>query len=131
MQCPRFAFFTLFCVPQAEALQKQLDRKVEEFKAKELDQDVQKKELTLVVERLLRKVNHTSGQSMDEYSYLAVRRGRRCCKGCSIRRFPYCFVCMVSSWFRFEAVSTRGIHLSASFFAPVHRRNVSRVLREG
>lgn len=41
---------------QADTLQKQLDRKIEEFKAKEADRDTQKTQLTSVVENLLRKV---------------------------------------------------------------------------
>lgn len=65
MNCPRSALFAFFCVPQADALQKQLDRKVEEFKTKELDRDAQKKELTLVVERLLRKVNNAYVGAID------------------------------------------------------------------
>lgn len=41
---------------QTNALQRQLDRKIEEFKAKEEDRDAKKKQLTAVVEDLLRKV---------------------------------------------------------------------------
>lgn len=44
------------CTLQADTLQKQLDSKIEEFKTKELDREAQQKQLTSVVEGLLRKV---------------------------------------------------------------------------
>ncbi len=43
-------------VMQTETLRSQLDRTMEEFKAKESERDAQKKQLTAVVEDLLRKV---------------------------------------------------------------------------
>lgn len=42
-------------VLQADTLQKQLDRKIVEFKTQEADRELQKKQLTSVVEGLLRK----------------------------------------------------------------------------
>lgn len=41
---------------QADSLRKQLDSKIDEFKAKEADRDAQKARLTVVAENLLRKV---------------------------------------------------------------------------
>lgn len=38
-------------------MQKQLDRKIAEFKAQEAEREAQKTQLTSVVERLLRKVS--------------------------------------------------------------------------
>lgn len=43
---------------QADALQKQLDSKISEFQAQEVEREAQKKQLTSVVERLLRKVSY-------------------------------------------------------------------------
>lgn len=47
----------LLLVFQADALQKQLDRKIAEFKAQETEREKQKKQLTSVVEELLRKAS--------------------------------------------------------------------------
>ena len=44
------------CTLQTETLRNQLDRTMEEFKTKEVERDAQKKQLTSVVEDLLRKV---------------------------------------------------------------------------
>lgn len=41
---------------QTETLRSQLDRTMEEFKTKESERDAQNKQLTAVVENLLRKV---------------------------------------------------------------------------
>ena len=48
---------------QAETLRNQLDRTMEEFKTKESERDAQKKQLTSVVEDLLRKVCAGSGSA--------------------------------------------------------------------
>lgn len=49
----------ILCTPQTETLRNQLDRMMEEFKTKETERDAQKKQLTSVVEDLLRKVQAT------------------------------------------------------------------------
>lgn len=64
------------CTLQADNLQNQLDRKMEEFKVKEEDRDAQKKQLTSVVESLLRKVQGScpgpralqDGEILGEYA---------------------------------------------------------------
>lgn len=45
------------CAMQADTLRNQLDQTMEEFKTKETDRDAQKKQLTSVIEDLLRKVH--------------------------------------------------------------------------
>lgn len=53
---PSFAAFFV-CVMQADTLRNQLDQTMEEFRTKETDRDAQKKQLTSVIEGLLRKVH--------------------------------------------------------------------------
>lgn len=54
--CMSFRFAVVSHALQADSLRSQLERTMDEFKAKETDQEAQKKQLTSVVEGLLRKV---------------------------------------------------------------------------
>lgn len=62
---------------QADSLRKQLDSKIDEFKAKEADRDAQKARLTVVAENLLRKVclGSTTNGGWGDHCSLKPSRG--------------------------------------------------------
>lgn len=64
------------CTLQAETLRNQLDRTMEEFKMKETERDAQKKQLTSVVEDLLRKVQVLAVVSMKRCAGLLLSIGQ-------------------------------------------------------